>query len=239
LPKIFNASFCNTRRLKERGARLLEVVERKRLRRGILIAIEGIDRAGKTTQSIILLDKLSKSGYPVVRFHEPTDGIWGKRIKDLAQNGRHEINAETELAFFYSDRLEDVKDNIEPSLKDKKIVIMDRYYFSSVAYQGARGLAPDYVEKKNEDIAPKPDILIVLDLVPEVALNRIRHKRNAMPNHFERKKYLDRVRQIFLKQFSGRPNVRIIDGDDTRSISVVAREIWEIVEPIMRDVEKT
>jgi len=218
---------------------LLEVVERKRLRRGILIAIEGIDGAGKTTQSIILFDKLSKSGYPVVRFHEPTDGIWGKRIKDLAQNGRHEITAETELKFFYFDRLEDVKDNIEPSLKDKKIVIMDRYYFSSVAYQGARGLASDYVEKKNEEIAPKPDILIVLDLVPEVALNRIRRKRNAKPNHFERKKYLDRVRQIFLKQFSGRPNVRIVAGDDTRSISVVAREIWEIVEPIIRDVEET
>lgn len=218
---------------------MLQVIERKQLKRGILIAIEGIDGAGKTTQSIILLDKLSKSGYPVVRFHEPTDGLWGKKIKDLAMIGRRETNVETELEFFYFDRLEDVKNNVEPSLKNKKIVIMDRYYFSSVAYQGARGLDPDHIEKKNEEIAPKPDVLIILDLDPEVALRRIRHKRNTKPNHFERKKHLDHVRRIFLERFSGRPNVRILAGDDVRSISMVADEIWKIVKPIIRKVEES
>lgn len=209
------------------------------LKRGILIAIEGIDGAGKTTQSTMLYDKLKKKGYPVVRFHEPTNGIWGERIKDLAKNGRHKVNAEDELDFFYRDRLEDVEHNINPSLKEKKIVIMDRYYFSSIAYQGARGLDPNYVEEKNESIAPKPDILIILDLSPEAALKRIRQNRNETPNHFERIKYLEKVRQIFLKQFSNRPYVRIMNGDVARSEESIAQEILEIVLPIIANAEET
>lgn len=218
---------------------LLEVVERKPLRRGVLIAIEGIDGAGKTTQSKILLEKLADKGYPAIGLHEPTKGRWGQKIKELAKNGRHKTKPETELDLFFLDRLEDVENNISPFLQKKRIVIMDRYYFSSVAYQGARGLSPDYIEKKNKKIAPMPDITIILDLDSEVALRRIRHKRNMTPNHFERKRYLDRVRQVFLKQFSNRPDVRIIDGDDTRSIQMVASEIWKIVEPIIRKVEET
>lgn len=221
------------------GGYLLEVVARKQLRRGVLIAIEGIDGAGKTTQSKILLQKLIEKGYPVVGLHEPTEGTWGKRIKELAKNGRYHIKPETESEYFYRDRQEDVENNIKPSLQKKRIVIMDRYYFSNVAYQSARGLNPDNIERKNIKIAPIPDITIILDLDSEVALRRIRHKRNMNPNYFERKKYLDRVRQFFLKQFSNRPNVRKIDGNDTRSIQTVATEIWKIVEPIIRKVEET
>lgn len=217
---------------------MLELVGRKRLKRGVLIAIEGIDGAGKTTQSRILMQKLTERGYPAVGLHEPTDGIWGKRIKELAKNGRHDISAKKELSFFLMDRMEDVREHIRPSLNSKKIVVMDRYYPSSVAYQGARGLDAGYIEKKNEEIAPIPDITIVLDLNPEVALRRIRHKRNMTPNHFERQKYLDSVRRIFLEEFGNRTDVRIIDGDDTRSIQKVASEIWEIIEPIIRNAEE-
>lgn len=217
---------------------MLKTVARKILKRGVLIAIEGIDGAGKTTQSKILLEKLTERGYSAVGLHEPTEGSWGKKIKELAKNGRHKINPETESDFFYLDRIEDVEKHIIPSLQKKKIVIMDRYYFSNVAYQGARGLLPHSIEKKNEKIAPVPDVTILLDLPPEVALKRIRHKRNVTPNHFERRKYLEEVRRIFLKQFSNRPNIRIIDGDDTRSIDMVASEIWEIVEPIAKKLEE-
>lgn len=216
---------------------MLEVMGRKRLKKGVLIAIEGIDGAGKTTQSKILQQKLNAKGYPTVGLHEPTEGKWGQRIKELAQNGRHKTKPETELNLFFLDRIEDVAKNIAPSLQKKRIVIMDRYYFSSVAYQGVRGIEPDYIENKNEIVAPVPDITIILDLDAEVALKRIRHKRNVTPNHFERKRYLERVRQLFLKQFSGRPNVRIINGDDTRSIQRVASDIWKIVEPIIKEVE--
>jgi len=217
---------------------LQEAVQRVILSRGVLIAIEGIDGAGKTTQSLTLSDRLSKKGYPVVRLHEPTDGVWGEKIRLLAKNGRHHVNAEEEMEYFYEDRLEDVAENINPALKKKNIVIMDRYYFSSVAYQGARDLDPNYVEKKNEGIAPEPDLLIILDLPPEVALKRIREKRNRTPNHFERRKYLQKVRGIFLKQFRNRPYTRIIDGDDSRTEQVVADEIWKAVQPVVAEAEE-
>ena len=223
----------------EREKSLLKLAERKRLKQGFLIAIEGIDGAGKTTQSVILERRLKEEGYPVVRLHEPTEGRWGQKIKELAKNGRHKISPEAELEFFYLDRLEDVEKNIKPALREKKVVIMDRYYFSSVAYQGARGLDPDLIEKKNEEIAPIPNITIILDIEPEVALRRIRHKRNTTPNHFERKRYLELVRKIFLKQFSNRPNVVIIDGDDNRSIEIVASDIWKIVKPLIDQIEET
>jgi len=218
---------------------LLATAKRRILKRGVLIAIEGIDGAGKTTQSTILARELTKRGYSAVRLHEPTDGIWGQKIKELAKNGRHKIKPKTESEFFIFDRIEDVKNNISPNLQKKKIVIMDRYYFSNVAYQGARGLSLTDIEKKNKRIAPAPDIMIILDLPPEVGLKRIRHKRNATPNHFERQKHLKAVRQIFLEQFGNRPNIRIIDGNDTRSIQMVTSEILRIIEPLLAKLEET
>ncbi len=209
----------------------------KQLKRGLIIAFEGIDGAGKTTQSLCLLEKLRGNGYPATRFHEPTNGIWGERIRDLATNGRQKIDAYTEFELFYQDRIYDVDNHIRPALKNKSIVIMDRYYYSSIAYQSARGLDPDFIEHKNEEIAPKADILILLDLDPEVALKRIRDKRNDTPNHFERKKYLEDVRKIFLQQFKGRQNVIVVDGDDSRSAQTICDEIWRKVEPVLKREE--
>lgn len=210
-----------------------EVGKQKQLKCGLLIAIEGIDGAGKTTQSSKLLQKLQKNGYPAVRFKEPTYGIWGDKIRALSKNGRHKINAQTEFEFFYNDRLEDVHNNINPALEEKKIVIMDRYYPSSVAYQGARGLSCNYIEEKNKEIAPPPNVLIILDLEPEVSLKRIIDQRNETPNDFEEKEYLKNVRKIFLNYFKDRPNVFIIDGDGTRPVQVINQEIWKKVKPII------
>jgi dTMP kinase len=214
---------------------LEELEERATLKHGVLIAIEGIDGAGKTTQSKLLVKKLVKEGYPAVCFHEPTEGKWGLKIKDLAKNGRHKTSPEEEMNFFYQDRIEDVKKNIRPALKDKKTIIMDRYYFSNIAYQTARGLDSDIIEKRNERIAPKPDLLIILDLTPQVALKRIKEKRNGQPNHFERMKHLEKIREIFIKRFKERAYTKIIDGDDTHSESTIADEIWNAVKPIMKE----
>jgi dTMP kinase len=216
---------------------LEELREKATLRHGILIAIEGIDGAGKTTQSRLLLSRLTKEGYPVVCFHEPTAGKWGIKIKDLAKNGRHKTSPEEEMNFFYQDRVEDVEENILPALKDKKAIIMDRYYFSNIAYQSARGLDADTIENRNERIAPRPDLLIILDLTPQAALKRIKEKRNAKPNHFERLGHLEKIREVFLNRFKERSYVKIIDGDDARSETEIANEIWDIVKPLMRETE--
>lgn len=214
-----------------------ELEKRMILKNGVLIAIEGIDGAGKTTQSKILCGKLQKEGYPTACFHEPTDGKWGVKIRDLAKNGRRETSPEEEMNFFYQDRIEDVEKHISPALKDKEVVIMDRYYFSNIAYQSARGLDPRIIEERNEKIAPKPDLLIILDLTPQAALKRIKEKRSGKPNHFERLKHLEKIQETFLKYFRERPYAKIIDGDDARSESTIANEIWNVVKPIVKEAE--
>jgi len=225
--------------LKARGrVSLEELAERGTLKHAVLVAIEGIDGAGKTTQSKLLLKKLLSEGYPALCFHEPTEGKWGTKIKDLAKNGRQKTSPEEEMEFFFQDRIEDVEKNIRPALKDKKVIIMDRYYFSNIAYQSARGLNPDIIEERNERIAPKPNLLIILDITPQVALKRIKEKRNGRPNHFERIRHLEKIREIFLKRFKNREYTRIIDGDDIRSESAIAEEIWSIVKPIMKEAEE-
>jgi len=213
----------------------LQRKERKKLKTGILVAIEGIDGAGKTTQAKILRDILVQEGYNVSLFHEPTDGKWGQKIADLAKNGRHNTSPLTEFEFFYFDRKEDVEKHIKPALDRNEIVIMDRYYLSSVSYQGARGLDPDFIEKENMKIAPAPVLTVILDLSPRVALSRIKNMRTSKLNHFEREKYLNKVRKIFLKRFSNRSDVVVVDA--TRTVDVIASQILNIIKPIVQTYE--
>jgi len=155
----------------------------------MLIAIEGIDGAGKTTIVKFLAEELKKRGYEVVTFKEPTDSEWGKRVR------QEKLKPEEELELFLKDREWNVKNNIIPALKSGKIVILDRYYYSTIAYQGARGIDLELIKNLNERF-PKPNIVIILDISPETALKRIKDKRE--PDKFEKIEFLKKVREIFL-----------------------------------------
>lgn len=183
-----------------------------KLKKGILIALEGIDGAGKTTQAKKLLDTLTKEGYDAVCFKEPTAGKWGLKIREIALNGRDHITLDDELNYFIFDRKEDVKENIQPALDSNKIVIMDRYYHSNIAYQGALGIDPEKIRKKNEseEKFPIPNIVIILNVAPNIGTSRIKKFRKEQLNKFEQEKYLVKVRNIFndMKE----ENIQIIDG---------------------------
>src|SRR5439155_10296160 len=138
---------------------------------GLLIAIEGIDGAGKTTQGQLLEGLLQSRGYEVVRTKEPTKGKWGTLLRETANSER--LPPEEELDAFVSDRREHVKTVILPNLEAGKIVVVDRYYFSTVAYQGARGMDVEEILRINEQFAPEPDILILIDVEPELGIKRI------------------------------------------------------------------
>jgi dTMP kinase len=187
----------------------------------MLIAVEGIDGSGKTTIVKFLEEELKRRGYDVVSLKEPTDSEWGKKIRESFKD--RSLKPEEELELFLRDREFDVQNNILPALEAGKIVIMDRYYYSTIAYQGALGLDVDEIRRLNEKIAPKPDLVIILDVHPETALERIR-KRGDKPNRFEDLEYLKKVRGIFL---SLRNNVVVIDAE--RDIDSVKSEVLEIV----------
>lgn len=180
--------------------------------RSILIAVEGIDGAGKTTQVNLLREALEKSGeYPLVS-KEPTDGPWGRLIKESAATGRMPL--QDELQAFIYDRSEHVRDTISPALQKGLIVILDRYFYSSIAYQGARGADPDQIESEMVARFPVPDAVFVLDLDPSLSLFRISHTRKDVPNEFERLDGLSAARGIF-RGLKG-PHIHEIDGSVSR-----------------------
>ncbi len=161
---------------------------------GFLIAIEGIDGAGKTTQAHFVQDKLLSRKIAVIRTKEPTTGHWGQVLRDSALTGR--LSLDEEIDTFIKDRQEHVQAVIVPALNAGQIVIVDRYYFSNMAYQGARGTDHEELMHRNEAFAPEPDLLVILDIEPKTGLQRIR-TRGDRANHFEKTGTLRRASEIF------------------------------------------
>lgn len=181
-----------------------------KLERGYLIVFEGIDGTGKSTHCRLLADYLESRGLSTARLSEPTRGAWGTKIRKILAEGRNGISPEEELILFVNDRKEDVERNIKPALEQKKAVLIDRYYYSTAAYQGALGLDPEKICRENESFAPRPDLVFIFEASPEECLRRIRESRNAGPNAFEQLEYLKKVQSIF-RSFSG-PQFRRVDS---------------------------
>lgn len=173
---------------------------------GLFIVIEGIDGTGKSTQARRLAAWLEAQGREVVVSREPTDGPWGRRLRESAASGR--LSPAEELDHFLKDRRQHVEELIVPSLAAGKVVILDRYYFSTMAYQGCRGFDPAEIRRLNEAFAPQPDLLLILDLDVDTALERI-GTRGDSANEFERRDALQRCREIFLS-LAPEPFARIV-----------------------------
>jgi len=165
-------------------------------KRGILIAFEGIDGTGKSTQISLLAEYLAALGHEVVKTREPTDGAYGRKIRSMFAS-RHKLTSEEELELFMNDRREHVTDLISPSLTSGKIVLTDRYYFSTVAYQGAAGHDPARIIAENEAFAPVPDLVLLLALSPAESARRIRSGRGEVLNDFEQEDELAKVAAVF------------------------------------------
>ena len=177
---------------------------------GLLLVFEGIDGTGKSTQCRMLAELLSQKGIANIALAEPTRGEWGMKIRRLLTEGRNGVSPEEELAWFINDRKQDVELNINPALKQGKVVLMDRYYFSTAAYQGALGFDPEKIRKDNEKFAPQPDRVLIFHNSPEKSLERIESSREGK-SAFEKQDYLMDVQNIF-KSFAGK-NIRFISSD--------------------------
>ncbi len=191
--------------------------------RGLFIVIEGIDGTGKSTQARRLGEWFTAQGREVVLSREPTDGPWGRKLRESAATGR--LAAADELEYFLNDRRQHVAELIVPALAAGKVVILDRYYYSTMAYQGARGFDPADIRRRNEQFAPLPDLLLILDLDVDAAHCRI-GARGDSANEFEQRDSLQRCRDIFLS-LQHEPFVRVIDSGG--SLDEVAARILHAV----------
>ncbi len=164
--------------------------------KGYLIAIEGIDGSGKTTIAKEIVKWLSERNVKALYTSEPTKSPIGLLIKEKIISAKARQDARIEALLFAADRLWHVINEILPSLEKGIVVITDRYYFSSIAYQGALGAPISWVKEINK-FAPKPNLSIYIDITPEEALRRKR-RQGSIKELFENTKYLSKVRKIYL-----------------------------------------
>lgn len=198
--------------------------------RGYLIAFEGIDGVGKTSQVKAVQGALEALGYDVVRSREPTHGPFGMKLRRLAIEGR--LSAEEELGLFMEDRRLHVEEVIRPALDQGKILLLDRYYLSTVAYQGARGFDPLELMERNQAFAPVPDFFVILDLDPECSLSRV-DGQGRQRDAYEELAPLKASREVFLAMARELPCAHVVDASQCEA--GVTRSVLGLLMPFFED----
>ena len=175
-------------------------------KRGAFIVIEGLDGSGKTTQAKLLTAKLSRSQHALYTA-EPSQGGVGTFIRESCLYGKKRLLTAVEALLFAADRIEHVETEIKPALREGRLVISDRYVYSSLAYQGSSELSIDWISEINK-YALKPDFAVFIDVSPETALKRLKREKSVM----ERLETQRHVREVYLKFVEKGELVRI-DGE--------------------------
>ena len=199
-----------------------------RKNKGFFMVFEGIDGSGTSTHTRKVSAWLRKLEIEeVVQTSEPTKGMIGQLIKERLKEGGEERGNNNEEAvidalLFAADRIEHVKKEILPALNEGKIVVCTRYVESSIVYQTSQGLDTNFIEKINK-YAVNPDLVIILDISPEIALKRATRKRWEK---FENKLFLTKVREFYKKRAKEK-GYPLINSD--RNIKEVEKDIQKIV----------
>jgi len=195
--------------------------------KGVFIVFEGIDGSGKSTHIKKLANELRNIGYYVIETAEPSKDEIGSFIRRYAKRNDGRLPVEVEALLFAADRRMHLKNVIEPALRNGHIVISDRYLHSTLAYQGALGLELGWIRELNR-FAMKPDLTILLNILPEFSLQRMKRKKTV----FEETDYLSKVREIYL-EFVKQGEMVKIDAD--RSKKVIYEEILALVKTFLSE----
>jgi len=192
---------------------------------GKFIVFEGLDGSGQTTQVNLLKEFLTRKEFKVISTKEPTlDSKAGKKIRKVLDK-ELTISAKKLQGLFAKDRAKHLKKIIIPNLKSGKVVISDRYLFSSLAYGTGNGLDLDYLISLNKKFL-EPDLTIFLKTSPRVCVERIK-KRGEKITLFEKERQLEKVWKIFEKLSKKFRNIVVLDGE--KSIKEIFEEIKKIV----------
>lgn len=216
------------------------------MRKNIFIVIDGMDGSGKSDAVKLLHNHLfSKKSCRILTTKEPTNGIYGKRIREMLRKEQDPLsNKELLLDLFVKDREEHLKKTIIPFLNsendEQHIVISDRYYYSTIAFQHTQGLPIDIILNKNKKFV-KPDIAFILDVKPDIALKRISKRQKEKSSHsvrdfpsnekFEKLDFMKKLRKNFLNLKKILKNENIVVVDASRTIDEVFKDIVNEIKP--------
>jgi len=200
--------------------------------KGLFIVIDGIDGSGKSAILKLLYNYLSsKNEYRIITTREPTDGVHGKKIRAMLKEEKDpDSNKDMLLDLFIKDREYHLKNTVNPFLDsgEDKIVLCDRYYYSTIAFQSAQGIPTKTLIEKNKDFR-KPDLALILDISPEIALERISNRKRKLEK-FEQLKFMENIRSNFLELNKHlEDNIKIIDS---------SKDIDEVFKLVKQEIDK-
>jgi dTMP kinase len=178
-------------------------------KKGFFVCIEGLDGCGKTTQTRMLV-KVLKENYDAVYTAEPTQGEVGRFIKENYLHCESRGSSIVEALLFAADRFEHMEHEVLPKLREGKLVISDRYVYSSLAYQGAAGLDLEWIKGINRHALPA-DLAVFIDVEPETVVQRLKPERSVMENLETQRK----VREVYLR-FAEKGELLKLDGNGSK-----------------------
>ena len=183
-------------------------------RRGFFVCVEGLDGCGKTTQARLLVKQLKWKGHDAIYTTEPSHGKIGTLIRRHCLNRDERVSTIIEALLFAADRFDHVTALVKPAINDGRLVVSDRYVYSSLAYQGAAGLDLDWIKNINVHAIP-PDLAIFIDVEPETVMKRLKPFRSVMENL----KIQRSVREVYMKLVGNGELTRIDGNRSKREIS--------------------
>lgn len=177
---------------------------------GKFIVFEGIDKSGKHTQAKLLVEHLHKKGEGVIYTQEPSpNNPAGRLIKDWLAGKLDLTSGEAITLLYTADRHEHLKRVILPMLAEGKNVVCDRYFYSTIAYESAIfGVSQEWIRKLHENVR-KPDVVIFIDIEPDVSLAR---KRARPHDRLEKVELLEKVRDAYRKM-AKEEGFFVVNGD--------------------------
>ena len=206
------------------------------MKQGRFVSFEGIEGCGKTTQIGRLSDYLSSRSIAHTITREPGGTAVGEGIrKILLTSETIHLTAASELLLFFASRSQNIQEKIKPALERNEMVICDRFYHASMAYQGyGRGIPLDFITRLTDLVVDRfqPQLTILLDIEPAVGLARARTRNHARSNdegRFEAEdvEFYTRVRNGYLDLASRDPRIQVIPAD--RSIEDIHRDIVKVL----------
>jgi len=215
--------------------------------KGLFITFEGTEGGGKSTQIKLLAERLRALGHRVRTLREPGGTPVGEEIRHTLKHSEHNraMTAETELLLLNASRAQLVREIIRPALAAGEIVLSDRFYDSTIAYQGyGRELDLDKVKTVIEFAVgeTKPDLTLLLHVPAEISAERQRARQATLPLELQRdrfeeadRKFFERVAHGFGVIATSEPQrVKFING--AQPVDAVSQAVWKIVQPVVSQV---